>query len=556
MLQVLRLSLNDGLLSIGVAAVLTHILLNRYEPLAMHILVLFFAILPLVLSQLLIPHFTTPSAVAFGFTLYHLVLLTSVALYRVSPVHPLARYPGPIKLKLASYFSYKLSISGKRHLYIQRLHQDYDSDVVRIGPNEISIRDGSCITTILGSNGLSKGPGYDGRGFFLSNRSLLNWRDPAKHAQRRKPWLRGLNTAAMKHYEPVLAARITQLSDILLRKRSEPIDLTQFITHFSFDFMGDMAFGGGPELMKDGDTHGLMRRMEAGIKSGLLVEAFPWFAFHALKIPSIKARIRAFRASSDARARQRILKGTQVKDLFHFLNNDDGAEPVSPSIDDVAAEGSLVVLAGSDTVSSTLTALMYRLMRHPDVYKKLRAEVDKFYPPGESALDCKYHAKMTYLEAVINETLRLYPAQPSGSQRATTDATLVAGTHYIPPYTSVRVHVYSIHRDPRNFSPSPETFWPERWLIASNPSAWDSQLKKTPFVHNTNAFIPFSYGPANCVGKNLAMMELRMVVCHLLQQMDFKLAKPDEDHFDEATKDWFGLQVGSLPVEITPRLPV
>ena len=64
-------------------------------------------------------------------------------------------------------------------------------------------------------------------------------------------------------------------------------------------------------------------------------------------------------------------------------------------------DGVLAIVAGAHTTSSALTSLTYLLPRHPDVYEKLQAEIDKFYPTGEDALDTKHHRDMPYLTAVM-----------------------------------------------------------------------------------------------------------------------------------------------------------
>lgn len=73
-------------------------------------------------------------------------------------------------------------------------------------------------------------------------------------------------------------------------------------------------------------------------------------------------------------------------------------------------------------------------------------------------------------------------------------------------------------------------------------------------MHNLNAFIPFSFGPANCVGKNLAMQEMRMVICLLMQKLDFRFAdnwNPDE--YDHGLCDFLVSVREKLPVIVTPR---
>ena len=74
------------------------------------------------------------------------------------------------------------------------------------------------------------------------------------------------------------------------------------------------------------------------------------------------------------------------------------------------------------------------------------------------------------------------------------------------------------------------------------------------FVHVVNAFIPFSFGPTNCVGKNLAMQEMRVVVCHVIQKLDLRLEDGwDASEFTREHKDYFVAEVGKLPVTVRQR---
>src|ERR1700685_611852 len=90
---------------------------------------------------------------------------------------------------------------------------------------------------------------------------------------------------------------------------------------------------------------------------------------------------------------------------------------------------------------------------------------------------------------------------------------------FIPEGTQVFNHTFTIHRNPRYFSPYPDSFFPERWLPEQGRQKIFSDKN---FVLELTAFNPFSYGPANCVGKNLAIMELRALMCFVVQRIDFK----------------------------------
>jgi len=118
----------------------------------------------------------------------------------------------------------------------------------------------------------------------------------------------------------------------------------------------------------------------------------------------------------------------------------------------------------------------------------------------------------------------------------------------VPPYT--------LHRDPRYFSPLPDSFVPERWLSQQDQLRLEPVLFKdqNELVLRSDCFIPFSFGPFNCVGKNVAWMEMRMVVCLVMQRFEIKLAEGYQvERWEEDISDYFVMTKGELPVVLTPR---
>lgn len=87
--------------------------------------------------------------------------------------------------------------------------------------------------------------------------------------------------------------------------------------------------------------------------------------------------------------------------MHRFQSNEDGAEKESPPAAVVISDGVLATVAGSDTTATALSNTFWCLIRHPAAYRRLQAEVDKYYPHGEDALDPKHHPEMPYLEGVM-----------------------------------------------------------------------------------------------------------------------------------------------------------
>ncbi|KAI0628543.1 high nitrogen upregulated cytochrome P450 monooxygenase 2 [Trametes polyzona] len=559
-----QLSETQSVVVVIMLALVTHQFFRRVETfsIAVH---LSFLCLPMAIGFELFRTRMPPLSSAFNSaTVFLSTLLLSVAIYRLSPFHPLARYPGPLGARLTKFWMACIGYTGRQHLYIQSLHEKY-GDVVRTGPNELSFRDASLVNDILGWPGLPKGPLVIGRTLAATNPPLLGITDPAVHQERRKPWNRAFSAAALKEYEPFVAARAAQLVRVLESQKGT-FDISRFFNYFTYDFMCDMAYGGGSNLLDNGDAGDIWHTMEQGWPAATFFGHVPWLAsMYAAHIPLISASVSRILSHCEEFTLKRIKRGATRKDVFHYLSNEDQPEKGSPPVEQLVGDGVLAIIAGADTTSSALTSLFFLLVTHPEAYKRLQAEVDQFYPAGEDACGQKHHSQMPYLTACINEALRLYPPVPGGMQRQVPHhgqgATL--GPYFVPAGTALYLHPYSLHRDPRHFSPRPNDFSPERWLRPLPLPGLPSSDPATPgesgerHAHDERAFLPFSHGPANCVGKRLAMQEMRTVVCAVMQRLEVRAAGSggglEARAYDEGFKDFFVTKRPALPVSVTVR---
>lgn len=186
------------------------------------------------------------------------------------------------------------------------------------------------------------------------------------------------------------------------------------------------------------------------------------------------------------------------------------------------------MFAGHDTTSIVLQWAFYEISRTPSVLAKLRAELDGIFGDDpdptivrEALLkkgeDLFQHMK--YTNAVIKETLRLYP--PAGTART---APMGSGTMvYVPGigercidglvvYNSARI----IQRDRSVYGPSASEFIPERWLENTQVGSVNS-IKAPP-----SAWRPFERGPRNCIGQELANIEMRIILACTARRYEFR----------------------------------
>lgn len=197
-----------------------------------------------------------------------------------------------------------------------------------------------------------------------------------------------------------------------------------------------------------------------------------------------------------------------------------------------------LLFAGYETTSVTLTYALYLLSQNPKVMGRCLEEI-----LADTTQDA-------YLEAVVKETLRLYP--PAISSNRTSDRELElpsrngSGKILVPQGTYLYVSIWTIQRDPDNYD-NPLEFLPERWVEpAEGTTSW--KVKSTV---PDNAWIPFSAGARACPGQHFAMQETTTILSVLLPALHFA---PPEDYVLCPHRDGF-IQVpkGGIPMKISPR---
>ena len=169
-----------------------------------------------------------------------------------------------------------------------------------------------------------------------------------------------------------------------------------------------------------------------------------------------------------------------------------------------------LLLAGHETTALALSWAFLLLDRNPEARDRLEAELAAVLRDGPASPEDV--PALPYTQAVINETLRLYPPAYVTGREAIRDTT-IGGTR-IPKRHIVLIWMYTTHRDPR-FFPEPDAFRPERWL--------DELDKRLP----RGAFIPFGMGSRKCVGASFAMMEATLLLATIARRWRFELGAGD-----------------------------
>mmetsp|Transcript_6963 Transcript_6963/g.12271 ORF Transcript_6963/g.12271 Transcript_6963/m.12271 type:complete len:571 (-) Transcript_6963:992-2704(-) len=195
-----------------------------------------------------------------------------------------------------------------------------------------------------------------------------------------------------------------------------------------------------------------------------------------------------------------------------------------------------MLFAGHDTTAAAGTWFARLLAEHPDVADKIRAEAAEYLGDLESVPDLDKLETMPYLNSVVLEVLRLYPSA-AFTRRSSQDVQV--GRYLIPAHTEVLIFPYFVQRDPKEFE-RPNDFLPERWTknkTGSENVSLQAQLAKETL---SKPYLPFSLGKRNCVGRPLALVEIRLIILQILYEFNIRIptAEQLQAHGGEEYQSW------------------
>ncbi len=205
---------------------------------------------------------------------------------------------------------------------------------------------------------------------------------------------------------------------------------------------------------------------------------------------------------AERRARQ-DLDRLDILSLLLSARDEDGSALADEEVRDQLMT---LMFAGHDTTTSTVSFLLYELARHPDVLARVQTEQDEVL--GGRAPSAELFRQMPYLDMVVDEVLRLYPAAWVGPRRAVRDFEFAGFT--VPAGAHVDYCSWASHRLPEVF-PDPEAFIPERFTPERRAAL------------PRGAYVPFGGGSRICIGKRFGQTEVKVLATMLVQRLRFEL---------------------------------
>ncbi|KAJ5414635.1 hypothetical protein N7509_001262 [Penicillium cosmopolitanum] len=404
--------------------------------------------------------------------------------------HPLRDLPGPNLWIAFPIFRYVSLVRGRLDIDLRSFHNKY-GEAVRFGPEEVSF-----ITAQAWRDIYTHGHGERQLPKVLhstSNPSDIISANNADHSRFRRALSHAFSAKGLQVQEPILRGYVDKLIQRLEEIAASPnpvVNIVKWYNLTTFDLIGDLAFGepfGGLDSLEYHPS--LMENRERQIEySNLTVRKRLRSTLHRGPVDFMDSMLR--------------YRGDKEKELTDK---------------EMEANANILIIAGSETTATLLSGVTYWLLRTPDALRKVSDEVRSSIT-SDSDITFQTTSQLPYMLACLNEALRIYPPAPGGLERITIppDSINISG-YKIPPGTKVSVHQSAAYRSPLNFH-RPEEFLPERWLPLAKEDA------SSPFYNdNRDVLQPFSIGPRNCIGRNLANAEMRMILARMLWNFDIEL---------------------------------
>ena len=333
---------------------------------------------------------------------------------------------------------------GQLDWSIKSFHEKY-GPVVRFSPDELSFIGEQAWKDIYGARDppLPKDPTWYNVVKSSDQAASIFNADHANHMRIRRQLSHAFSEKALREQEDA----IEEYVDLLIEKlkgaasASIPIDLVQWYNFTTFDLIGDLALGKSFGCLKDSRYHGWVSTIFKSIKMGPFVRTMAAYTdIQMLMRLLAPASVKEARAKHEAyvatNARERIEKGVMEERrdfISYILRNRDEKNAVSDR--EIAANCNFLILAGSETTATALSGLTFYLLTNPTALDQCMSEVRDAFATETEINFLTTSSRLPYIQAAINEALRMYPPGPSIFPRRTpvTSSTTIAG-YSVPPW--------------------------------------------------------------------------------------------------------------------------
>ncbi|KAL9097278.1 MAG: hypothetical protein Q9165_000705 [Trypethelium subeluteriae] len=358
-----------------------------------------------------------------------LACTTYTAVYNLY-FHPLCKFPGPSWWVCSEIAPLLAFACGRFPQWLERLHSKY-GEVVRFGPQNLAFFTPDAWQNIYGQD-KQKAFVKDPRAYCMPPAGAPDMLTANNADHRRYRTLVGnaFSDRALREQQPIVESHVDLLVLKLkeVSRHNETVDIHQWLKYTTFDLIGELAFGEPFACLENIKLHPWVAQLPIYIKSLAIVTILDaWLPMQKILHRTPKFVFRTMYAHIEMtreKVKRRLAAGTNRKDFMHYiLQNDE----TGMNDQGLMANMALLIIAGSETTATTLAATIYLLLKNPRALERLNREIRTRFK-GIQDMTIDRLSAFEYLNAVIQEAMRVHAPVPIGLPRVVTiDDAVVAG---------------------------------------------------------------------------------------------------------------------------------
>ncbi|OQD78911.1 hypothetical protein PENANT_c072G07632 [Penicillium antarcticum] len=361
-------------------------------------------------------------------------------------------------------------------------------DIVRYGPNSLDFNTHSGMSAIYSTRAnVRKTETYAAMSASRRTPNTISATDKTVHGFKRRIMSQVFSDQGLRAIEDRFMARINDFIPLLSvgtdeKEWGRPKEMASMCSWLAFDIISDLSFGEHFNMLKSPELRwfpSVIQKLAQRVTIGMIQPKFFNLKIDRLFMASQLKDILNAGTWIRKRSELRACLGNDIKqDLFYkMMNATDPKTGLSFTQKDLWLESIMLLTAGSDTTSAAMSATLFLLGHHPATLARLTEEIRMAFSRedeihiGQQLNSCKF------LQACINESLRLLPSVPNSPPRIVQEGGIQIDQDFIPAGITVGTSIYTLQRNPRYFA-APDEFHPERWF--SNPKEnikEDSKMK-------------------------------------------------------------------------------
>jgi cytochrome P450 len=318
-----------------------------------------------------------------------------------------------------------------------------------------------------------------------------------------------------------------------MARTDTPVDISDLMVRLVFDLYATTIFGVDPGCLSfDMPPVNVADAMDTVMEVGMIRHMLPPFCWKTMrhlkigperKLAAAQDVLRSFTTKMVERRKktghpigleeEEMAATTSMDVLSYYVNH--------PDYNDYLLQVTLIsyMIAGRDAISTSLPWVFYNLAKNPHVISSIRDELAPIVSRkaaiarGMTIFEPEDVKPLVYLQATLLESLRLYPPVPMERKSVVATDVMPSG-HEVSPGDILLVSIYSMGRMEEIWGADCPEYMPERWLLDNG-----RQLRHVP----SHKFLAFNSGPRMCIGKDIAIMQMKIIVATIVWNFDLDM---------------------------------